>query len=127
MAAGAPDFHEDALIAWNGATDHEDALRRVRADDPQVLHGGLPGTHVAGHLDALDHAAGVGAGADGTGGAGAVRLAVRLWAAAEAVPLHDAGETVALRRAGNVDDVAGLEDLAADLLADFPVADVVDA
>src|SRR6266542_538475 len=44
--------------------------------------------------------------------------------AAEAVPLHDAGEALALRLAGHVDDLAGLERLGRHLLAQRVLAGV---
>src|SRR4030066_250673 len=66
-----------------------------------------------------------GTGPDGAGGAMAVRLAVGLGAAAEAVALHHAGETTALRRPAHVYQVAGLEDLRPHLLTHSPLADVV--
>ncbi len=82
---------------------------------------------MSGHLQPFDHATGLGAGADGAGGTGAVGLTVGAGAAVEAVALHDAGEAAALRGPRHVDELALLEYLAADLLADFPISDVVHA
>ena len=57
----------------------------------------------------------------------AVRLAVSLGPATEAVALHHAGEATALGDAAHVHQVAGLEDLRAHSLTHLPPADLVHA
>ena len=74
--------------------------------------------HVAGHLLALEHLAGVLALAGRTVRAVRHRVTVGRAAAAEIVALDDALETLADRRAGHVDLLAGDEMLDRDLGAD---------
>ena len=53
--------------------------------------------------------------------------AVRLRPAAEVVARDDAGEAAALAHAGDVDEVAGAEQVDAELLTDLVLVGVVDA
>src|SRR3990172_2697919 len=124
---GTPHPEQHVLVAGNGALHHQDVAGRITLDDSEVLHGHLTGPHVAGHLQPLDDAAGVSAGADRAGGTGAVGLAVGLGPAMEAVALHHPGKAAALGCPRYVHEVALLEYLAAHLLPDLPFADVVHA
>src|SRR3990170_1456356 len=120
-----PEQH--VIVAGDGALHHQDVAGRVTLNHPQVLHGHLAGPHVASHLHPLDDAAGVGAGADRAGGAGTVGLPVGLGPAVEAVALHHPGEAATFGRPRYVHEISRLEDLAAHLLPDLPLTDVVHA
>src|SRR3972149_11968188 len=89
---GAAHAEQHVLVAGDGALHHQDVAGGIRLDHSEVLHGYLPGPHVAGHLPPLDDAAGVRAGADRAGGAGAVGLPVGLSPALKTVALHHARE-----------------------------------
>ena len=78
--------------------------------------------HAAGHAQALEDAARGGAGADGAGLAVVAVRAVGGAHAGEAVALHDAREALALGGAGDVDQLARLEDVGAQLLAQGELA-----
>src|SRR3990172_126624 len=73
--------------------------------------------HVAGHFLAFDHLARRRACADGPGRSHPVGLAVSFEAAAEAVPLHGAGESSTFGRADDVDALPHLKDIGLDDLA----------
>src|SRR5579859_7469781 len=121
-----PDAHEAVAPAGHRAGKHEDAARRVRLHHQQIAHGHLLVAHVPGHAQPLEHAPRRRGRADGAGGAMPVRLAVRLGAAVEAVPLHAALEALALGDGDHVHAVARLEDVGRHPLADLPGVDVVD-
>src|SRR5690606_40261683 len=76
-------------------------------------------THPTRHAHALEDAAGRGAGADRSRLAVVAVRTVGGADTSEAVSLHDAGEALALARGGDVDDVAGGEQVRGDLLADL--------
>src|SRR4029077_8863281 len=86
-----------------------------RADDLVGARGRAHVAHLAGHLQALEHAR-RGGGADGAGLAN-VHRAVRVRAAANLVPLDEALQALACRGLGDVDELAGGEDLGLELLA----------
>src|SRR5437764_992660 len=86
--------------------------------DGQVLCGDPLVAHAAGHPGALEDTARGGTAADGTGLAVDAVRTVRRLAAAETVPLHAAGEALALGLTRHVDLAAGLEGVGGDLLAD---------
>ena len=84
-----------------------------------VLRGHGVGTHATGHPHALEDTAGGRAGADGAGLAVVAVGTVGGADAVEAVTLHDTGVALALAGAGDVDVLAGGEQLGAELLADL--------
>jgi hypothetical protein len=102
----------------NGPLDHDQAAVGVGAHDLQVLRRHPHRAHVAGHLLALEHLAGVLALAGRAVAAVADRDTVRRAQAAEVVPLHGAGEALADARARDVDELAGEVVVGGDLLAD---------
>ena len=89
----------DYLMA---ALQQDQVLLFVNAHDLEVADGDGLAAHVAGKAQALEHAGRGGALADRTRSAMEVRT-VAAGAAAEAVALHDARETLALGRALDVD------------------------
>src|SRR4051794_10203703 len=90
----------------------------------EVLGGDRLDAHPAGHPQTLEDPAGGGAATD------RARLAVVAVGAVggadpvEAVPLHDTRETLALAGAGDVDLLAGGEDVGTELLAEGVVGGV---
>ena len=109
------------------ALDEEEVALGVGADDPQLLDRGPLVAHVAGHLQALVDAARRRARADRAGLAVMVG-AVGLGPAVEVVALDLAGEALALRDAGDVDEVALVEEVAdRERLADLVAVDAVEA
>src|SRR5664279_2790668 len=90
------------LGAGNGALDEQQVVLDIHLRDFQVADGHLGVAHVAGHTDAGEYAARVAGLADGAGRA-VEHGAVGRTAAGEMVPLDDAGETLALADAGDVD------------------------
>src|SRR5688572_30340164 len=106
---GVLDEQPAALRAGHGALHEQEAALDVGADDLEVLLGAVAGAHVAGHLLALEHLAGVLALAgrpertvgngDAVGGA----------QTAEAPALHAPLEALALGFALDVDELAGNE------------------
>src|SRR5690606_7257872 len=115
---GGADEHQPAVGAGHRALHQDEALLRVDPVHLEVLHGLAGVAHTAGHPHALEHAAGRGAAADRTGLAVHLVRTVRGLQAGEAVPLHDTGEALALGLAGDVDQLAGLERVGGDLLAE---------
>ena len=83
--------------------------------------------HVAGHLDALEHAARERARPDRAGGPVVLVVAVAGALALEVVALHRAGEALALADGRDVDLRAGGEDVDLDLLADLEAVDRLEA
>ena len=83
---------------------------RHHFDDLKILDSDTLVAHVPGHAEAFEDLCGIRAGADGTGCAESVVLAVgRLSHAAETVALHNALETFNLACADNIDKAALLE------------------
>src|SRR3954470_24931413 len=105
-----PHLHHAVARPRHGAADHQQVLVRVDAHDLEALLRDALVAHLARAADALEHAGGVGGGADRARGAHVVR-AVADGAAREVVPLDGALEALALRDAGHLDGVALLEDL----------------
>src|SRR5262249_44718052 len=99
--------------------DQQHAVLGINPVHQQVLHGHPVVTHPAGHPGALEYARGSGAAADGTRTAVHRLGTVTGTLTAEAVPLHGAGEALALGRAGHVDIGAVGEDLSRQFLADL--------
>src|SRR4051794_9086447 len=111
-----PDLDDAVLRARDGALDEQQVVLDVDVVDVQPHLGDALAAHAAGHLDALEDARRVRRRADRAGLPDVVR-AVRLRAAVELVPLDRAGEALADPDAGDLDRVAGLEDLDGDRLA----------
>src|SRR5688500_3348384 len=109
----------------DGTLDRDQAALGVHLDHFEPLHGLLDRTHVAGHLLAREHATRRLGLADGARRTMRQRVAVRRVAHLEVVLLDGALEALALRDAGDVDDLAYGEDVGLDLGADFEVAGVL--
>src|SRR5712692_2543843 len=109
------DQDQGALRARHAAFDEDEVPLRIDADHLVRAGGDALVAHLTGHLQALENACRVG-GADGARLAD-VHRAVRLGPAAELVPLDEALEALALRRGGDIDELAGGEDLRLELLA----------
>src|SRR5690348_5608497 len=101
--------------AGYASLDHDEVPFVVDPDDPVGPCGRALVAHLAGHAHALEHPGRI-RGADGAG-LPDVHRTVGLRAAAELVPLDEALEALALARAGDVDELAGLEDLGLELRA----------
>src|ERR687896_192571 len=108
-SAVPPDLHDGPLRAGHGAPHQQQVLVRAHVHDLEASLGHAAGAHLAGALDALEHASGVGGGADRARPAHVVR-AMRDGPAREVVALDRAGEALALRDAGHLHALAGLED-----------------
>src|SRR6185437_5220829 len=104
-----------ALRTGHGAADEEQIALDIDLHDLEILRRAAHHAHVAGHPPALEHAARGLALADGAGRAVRHRHAVGRRQATEVVPLHRAREALAFRRAGDVDPLAGLEEVHFDL------------
>src|SRR5690348_13274211 len=115
---GVADRQPRTLVPGHRALDEQQPADRVRADDLEVLLRTVPSTHVPGHLLVLEDAARILAVAGRTVRTVRYRHAVSGAQAAEVPPLHGAGEALALRHAGDVDQLAGDEMLRADAGAD---------
>src|SRR4051794_12702206 len=104
--------HLHDAVAWprHRAADHQEVLPRVDAHDLEAALRDPLVAHLARPADALEHARRVGGGADRARRAHVVR-AVAHGAAGEVVALDRALEALALRGAGDLDLVAGLEGL----------------
>src|SRR3972149_2448978 len=50
---GAAHTEQHVLVAGDGALHHQDVAGRIRLDHSEVLHGYLPGPHVAARLEDL--------------------------------------------------------------------------
>src|SRR6185503_20081 len=103
---GVADLDPATLGARNGAFDHDQAAHDVGLGDAHVLRGDPAVAHVAGHLLALEHLAGVLALAGRAVRAVRHGHAVRGAQAAEVPALHAAGETLTDRGPGDVDELA---------------------
>src|SRR5581483_7738350 len=115
---------DDAVLrARDGALDEQEVPLRVDRVHRQTGLRDALAAHAARHADALEHARRRRGRADRARLADVVR-AVRDRAAAEPVPLDRALEAFADRRAGNLDRVAGLEDLHGHVLALHRVGEV---
>ena len=97
----------------------QQAALDVGLDDDEVLRRDALVAHVAGHLLALEHLAGVLALTGRAVRAVADRDAVRGAQTAEVPALHGALEALALARARHVDELAGDEVVGRDLGADL--------
>src|SRR2546425_11613900 len=102
--------------ARNGAPYEQEVALRIHLDHGEPELGVPLGPHVARHPLAFDDARRVGAWADGAG-LPVARVAVGPGAAAEAVPVHHALEAATLGGAGDLDPLAGGEDVDLDLRA----------
>src|SRR5438128_8660275 len=96
--------------AGNGAADVDQVAIHVELLDAEMRLRVTRRAVVARHLLALDDARRIGAGSDGAR-ATMLRVAVRVWSAAEAVTLHDALKPAALRRPGDLHRIADGEDV----------------
>lgn len=108
-----------ALGTWNRTADHDEAAILVDLSDDQVLGGDAIITHVAGHLLAFEHLAGILTLAGRTVRAMRDRDAVRGAKTAEVPALHGALETLTLRGAGHIDELARNEVVCRNFGADF--------
>src|SRR3954465_10436091 len=116
--------HDAVARAGDRAADHQQVVAGVDAHDLEAALRDALVAHLARPADALEHARGVGGGADGARRAHVVR-AVADGAAGEVVALDGALEALALRDAGDLDLVAGLEGLDRDGLPDGELAGLV--
>src|SRR5215207_7103964 len=119
-----PHLHDAALGAGRGAAHQQKVPVSDDLDDLEPLLGDALAAHPAGAADALEHARGRGRRADRARGAHVVR-AVADGAAGEVVALDRSLEALALRDAGDLDGLAGLERLDGDLVADRQLACLV--
>src|SRR5690606_22205845 len=109
-----------ALGSGNGTTEQQQPALGVDSDHVEVEGRDPVVAHAAGHAHALEHPGGRGAGADRSGGAMLLVVAVGSALAGEVVALHHTGEAFALGGAGDVRLLAGLEDVGdGELLADL--------
>src|SRR4051795_3420489 len=106
-----------ALVARNRALDEQQAPDRIGPDDLEVLLRAIARAHVPGHFLVLEHAARILAVAGRTMRAVRDRNAVGGAQTAEAPALHRAGKALALRHAGNIDQLARNEVIGADMCA----------
>src|SRR3954462_8936108 len=109
LAIGAH-LHDAVARSGDRAADHQQVVGGVDADDVQAALRDALVAHLARTAQALEHARGVGGGADRARRAHVVR-AVRHGAAGEVVALDGALEALALRDARDLDLLAGLEGL----------------
>src|SRR3954452_19273168 len=123
LAIGAH-LHHAVARPGDRAADHQQVVAGVDAHDLEPLLRDALVAHLARAADALEHARGVGGGADRARRAHVVR-AVAHGTAGEVVALDRALEALALRHAGDLDLVAGLEGLDRDGLADRQLAGLV--
>src|SRR3954454_25355199 len=123
LAIGAH-LHHAVARPGDRAADHQQVVAGVDAHDLEAALRDALVAHLARPADALEHARGVGGGADGARRAHVVR-AVADGAAGEVVALDGALEALALRDAGDLDLVAGLEGLDRDGLPDGELAGLV--
>src|SRR5690606_2787435 len=112
------DDDDAALRAGDRAGNEQQAPLDVDGVDREVLGGLALVAHATGHPLATEHAAGRRGPADRAGLAVVAVRTVGGADAGEAVTLHDARGALALRRADDVDDGAGLERVGAQLLTD---------
>ena len=124
---GVAQHDHAAAGAGDGALDQDQLPLRVGLDDLEVQGGDLLATHAAGHLRALEHAGRGGAGTDRTGRAVLLVVTVAGALALEVVPLHGAGEALALGDGDGVHQLTGLEQVGGQLLADLVLGGVVEA
>src|SRR3990172_6430538 len=129
IAALFPSRLSDADQAVDGARDrpfeHQEPAGRVALEHLQVLHRHPGIAHVTGHVQAFPYPSRRRPGPDGARRPGAVGRAVGLRPAVKVVALDAAGKALALRSADHVDQLALLEDLRAELLADLVLRRVV--
>src|SRR3954469_8546613 len=123
LAIGAH-LHHAVARPGDRAADHQQVVAHVDAHDLEAALRDALVAHLARPADALEHARGVGGGADRTRRAHVVR-AVAHGAAGEVVALDRALEALALRDAGDLDLLAGLEGLDRDGLTDGQLAGLV--
>src|SRR6185312_3329242 len=97
------DGQPSALVARDRALDEQKAADRIRADHLQVLLSAIARTHVPGHLLVLEDSAWILAITGRTVRAVRNGNTVRCSQTAKAPALHRAGEALALRDAGDVD------------------------
>src|SRR4051794_39707022 len=117
-------LHHAVPRAGDRAAQHQQVLAGVDAHDLETALRDALVAHLARPADALEDTRGVGGGADRARRAHVVR-AVRDGAAGEVVALDRALEALALRDAGDLDLLAGLERLDRDGLPDGQLAGLV--
>src|SRR3954454_781518 len=123
LAIGAH-LHHAVARPGDRAADHQQGVARVDAHDLEAALRDALVAHLARPADALEHARGVGGGADRARRAHVVR-AVADGAAGEVVALDGALEALALRDAGDLHLLAGFERLDRDGLAHGQLAGLV--
>src|SRR5205814_3985921 len=111
-----PDLHRGSARAGHRAPDEQEVVLGDDLDDLQAALGDALAAHTSRAPHALEHARRRGGGPDRAGGPDVVG-AVRLRAGREVVALDGALEALALRDAGHLHDLAGLEGLDADFVA----------
>src|SRR2546423_4340390 len=118
------DLHGGA--AWTGhrSSHEQQVVPGDHLDDLEPALGHALAAHATGALDALEHPRGRGGGADRAGRPHVVR-AVAGGPAREVVALDRALEALALGHARDLHDLAGLEGLHGDLVADRELAGLV--
>src|SRR3954452_21405666 len=117
-------LHDAVARAGDRAAQHQQVVARVDAHDLEAALRDALVAHLARPADALEDARGIRGGADGARRAHVVR-AVADGAAGEVVALDRALEALALRDAGDLDRLAGLERLDCDGLPDRQLAGLV--
>src|SRR3954470_19446318 len=123
LAIGAH-LHDAVARTGDRAAQHQQVVAGVDAHDLEAALRDALVAHLARPADALENARGVGGGADRARRAHVVR-AVADGAAGEVVALDGALEALALRDAGDLHLVAGLEGLDGDGLPDGELAGLV--
>src|SRR5918996_2009344 len=122
MSSGGPlrgglDEHQPAGRTRHGALEEQEPLLGVDGMDLDVRRGHPSTARPAGHAHALEPPARCRGTADRTRLAVVAVGTVARADTGEAVPLHDAGEALALAGADDIDDLPGLEQLDRELLA----------
>src|SRR4051812_10572114 len=112
-----PDDHDAVRRTGDRTADVDQVALGVDLLDAKPDGGVAMIAHVAGHLLALDDARRIRAGSDRAGLA-MLRVAVGVRSAVKAVALDDALKAAALRRAGDLHELARLEDVDLDDVAD---------
>src|SRR5262245_20134372 len=110
-----PDLEQAVLRARDGALHEQEVALDIDRVNREPDLGDAARAHVSGHANTLEDARRRRRRADRAGLADVVR-AVRLRTALEVVALDRALEALADRDAGNLDLVAGIEDLDGDVL-----------
>ena len=120
------DLNESALATRNGTLDQHEVVLLVNAHQLKVADRDAVAAHVAGETETLANACGVSAHAHRTGGAVEV-VTMATGTAGKTVTLDDAGETLALADADDVDLVDIVERLDGERVTDCMLGGILDA